>query len=167
MTAICCCAAVCDFGISKMKDASLAASSTRLQAGTPAYMVRQGPKCTVQLTCSAFNARSIWLHSIFRPPCQSFLLSGTLPYVCVSPRVLSFQSVCCLTGCLPCCCPQAPEQFEGCSVTDKVDVFAFGVLLWECFEQQQPWKELSPMQIIYSVGLQVGLKHQPWFALRS
>jgi hypothetical protein len=30
---------VCDFGISKMKDASLAASSTRLQAGTPAYMV--------------------------------------------------------------------------------------------------------------------------------
>lgn len=31
---------VCDFGISKMKDASLAASSTRLQAGTPAYMVR-------------------------------------------------------------------------------------------------------------------------------
>lgn len=78
---------MCDFGISKMKDASLAASSTRLQAGTPAYM--------------------------------------------------------------------APEQFEGCSVTDKVDVFAFGVMLWECFEQQQPWKELSPMQIIYSVGLQV------------
>lgn len=69
-----------------MKDASLAASSTRLQAGTPAYM--------------------------------------------------------------------APEQFEGCSVTEKVDVWAFGVLLWECFEQQQPWKELSPMQIIYSVGLQ-------------
>jgi len=32
-------AKVCDFGISKMKDASLAASSTRLQAGTPAYMV--------------------------------------------------------------------------------------------------------------------------------
>jgi len=27
--------------------------------------------------------------------------------------------------------------------------------LWECFEQQQPWRELSPMQIIYSVGLQV------------
>ena len=50
---------------------------------------------------------------------------------------------------------QAPEQFEGCSVTDKVDVFAFAVMLWECFEQQQPWKELSPMQIIYSVGLQV------------
>jgi len=54
-----------------------------------------------------------------------------------------------------CMALQAPEQFEGCSVTDKVDVFAFGVLLWECFEQQQPWRELSPMQIIYSVGLQV------------
>jgi serine/threonine protein kinase len=78
---------VCDFGISKMKDASLAASSTRLQAGTPAYM--------------------------------------------------------------------APEQFEGCSATEKVDVFSFAVLLWECCEQQQPWRDLSPMQIIYAVGLQV------------
>ncbi|KAF6260961.1 kinase-like domain-containing protein [Scenedesmus sp. NREL 46B-D3] len=79
-------AKVCDFGISKMKDASLAASSTRLQAGTPAYM--------------------------------------------------------------------APEQFEGCSATEKVDVFSFAVLLWECCEQQQPWRDLSPMQIIYAVGLQ-------------
>lgn len=81
---------VCDFGISKMKDASLAASSTRLQAGTPAFM--------------------------------------------------------------------APEQFEGRPVTDKVDVFAFGVMLWECFEQQQPWRDLTPMQIIYAVGLQVRLQ---------
>jgi hypothetical protein len=29
--------------------------------------------------------------------------------------------------------------------------------MWECFEQQQPWKDLSPMQIIYAVGLQVTL----------
>lgn len=72
-----------------MKDASLAASSTRMQAGTPAFM--------------------------------------------------------------------APEQFEGRPVTDKVDVFAFGVMLWECCEQQQPWKDLAPMQIIYAVGLQVGV----------
>ncbi|WIA08756.1 hypothetical protein OEZ85_008179 [Tetradesmus obliquus] len=79
-------AKVCDFGISKMKDASMAASSTRLQAGTPAYM--------------------------------------------------------------------APEQFEGCSATEKVDVFSFAVLLWECCQQQQPWRDLSPMQIIYAVGLQ-------------
>jgi len=55
------------------------------------------------------------------------------------------------------CVGQAQEQFEGCPVTEKVDVFAFGVLLWECFEQQQPWKDLSPMQIIYAVGLQVTL----------
>jgi serine/threonine protein kinase len=95
---------VCDFGISKMKDASLAASSTRLQAGTPAYM--------------------------------------------------------------------APEQFEGCSATEKVDVFSFAVLLWECCEQQQPWRDLSPMQIIYAVGLQVcGTQHTlhvriPNFCLR-
>eukprot|EP00775_Hariotina_reticulata_P006309 gene6309-6544_t len=86
-------AKVCDFGISKMRDVSLAVSSTRLQAGTPAYM--------------------------------------------------------------------APEQFEGCPVTEKVDVFAFGVLLWECFEQQQPWKDLSPMQIIYAVGLQKDRLRRP------
>ncbi|KAF8072740.1 hypothetical protein HT031_000400 [Scenedesmus sp. PABB004] len=79
--------AVCDFGISKMRDASLAASSTRLQgAGTPAYM--------------------------------------------------------------------SPEQFEGSPVTDKVDVFSMAVLLWECCAQAQPWRDLSAMQIIYTVGVQ-------------
>lgn len=81
------CCQVCDFGISKMKDATAAASTTRLQPGTPAYM--------------------------------------------------------------------APEQFEGVPVSEKVDVFAFGVLLWECMARQQPWKDLSAMQIIYAVGLQV------------
>lgn len=35
-------AKVCDFGISKMKDASFATNTTRLQAGTPAYMVSTG-----------------------------------------------------------------------------------------------------------------------------
>jgi serine/threonine protein kinase len=106
---------VCDFGISKLKDVSLAASSTRMQAGTPAYM--------------------------------------------------------------------PPEQFEGLPASDCVDVFAFAVrkashactarmdsrhspfnslacallqvLLWECIAQQQPWRELGPMQIIFAVGVQV------------
>lgn len=48
----------------------------------------------------------------------------------------------------------APEQFEGKPVSEKVDVWSFGVLLWECLTQAQPWKDLSPMQIIYAVGLQ-------------
>jgi serine/threonine protein kinase len=68
-----------------MKDMSLQASSTRLAAGTPAYM--------------------------------------------------------------------APETFEGCAVTDKSDVYAFGVLLWEVCAQQQPWRELSAMQVICAVGV--------------
>ncbi|KIY95520.1 hypothetical protein MNEG_12443 [Monoraphidium neglectum] len=78
-------AKVCDFGISKAFTAT-AASSTRLQPGTPSYM--------------------------------------------------------------------APEQFEGRPVTDRVDVFAFGVLLWECLARRQPWRELSAMQIIFAVGIQ-------------
>jgi serine/threonine protein kinase len=77
---------VCDFGISKMKDAT-AASTTRAAPGTPAYM--------------------------------------------------------------------APEAFEGRPLTDKVDVWAWGVLVWEACAGVPPWAGLSAMQIIYAVGLQV------------
>lgn len=45
-------------------------------------------------------------------------------------------------------------QFEGRRVTDRVDVFAYGVLLWECLARRQPWRDLSAMQIIFAVGIQ-------------
>ncbi|KAK9832844.1 hypothetical protein WJX81_006571 [Elliptochloris bilobata] len=48
----------------------------------------------------------------------------------------------------------APETFEGQQVTEKVDMYSFGVLLWECLTGEQPWAELStPMQVIYVVGV--------------
>ena len=44
--------------------------------------------------------------------------------------------------------PQAPEQFEGRPVNEKVDIYSFGVLLWECLSGKQPWAELDhPMQV--------------------
>ena len=50
---------------------------------------------------------------------------------------------------------QAPEQFEGHRTSEKVDQYAFGVLLWELLTGQQPWQELDhPMQIIFAVGVQ-------------
>ncbi|KAG2501064.1 hypothetical protein HYH03_000883 [Edaphochlamys debaryana] len=49
----------------------------------------------------------------------------------------------------------APEQFEGRPVGEKVDVYAFGVTLWECLTGEQPWAELqNPMQVIFVVGVQ-------------
>lgn len=49
----------------------------------------------------------------------------------------------------------SPEQFEGRPVGEKVDVFAFGVILWEMLTGQQPWAELEhPMQIVFVVGVQ-------------
>jgi hypothetical protein len=46
-----------------------------------------------------------------------------------------------------CVAVQAPEQFEGCAVTDKVDVFAFAVLLWNTTARlaPRPIKELSEL----------------------
>lgn len=49
----------------------------------------------------------------------------------------------------------APEQFEGGRVDEKVDVYAFGMLLWECLTRQRPWADLkNPMQVIFVVGVQ-------------
>jgi serine/threonine protein kinase len=50
----------------------------------------------------------------------------------------------------------APEIFEGRPASDKSDVFAFAVLLWECLAGRQPWEHLIPMQILYAVGVQGG-----------
>ena len=48
----------------------------------------------------------------------------------------------------------APELFDGGQVTEKVDVFSYGVLCWEMLTGQVPWGEVpSPMQIIYYVGV--------------
>lgn len=45
-------------------------------------------------------------------------------------------------------CLQAPEQFEGRPVDEKVDVYAFGMLMWECITRSQPWADLhNPMQV--------------------
>eukprot|EP00961_Rhodomonas_salina_P179912 2428213-Rhodomonas_salina.1 len=40
-------------------------------------------------------------------------------------------------GCSP--AYMAPEQLEGKDLTDKVDVWAYGVLLWEIATEQVPW----------------------------
>jgi len=48
----------------------------------------------------------------------------------------------------------APELFDGANVTEKVDVYSFSILLWECLTGKIPWGSVpSPMQIIYYVGV--------------
>lgn len=42
----------------------------------------------------------------------------------------------------------APEMFEGVALTEKVDVFSFGVMMWESYTGLIPWKEYdNPMQV--------------------
>ena len=44
----------------------------------------------------------------------------------------------------------APELFDGAQASEKVDVYSFGILLWEMLTGQVPWSSVpSPMQIIY------------------
>lgn len=45
----------------------------------------------------------------------------------------------------------APEMFEGCPLTEKVDVFSFAVMMWESYTGHTPWKEYhNPMQVLWS-----------------
>eukprot|EP00198_Chlamydomonas_reinhardtii_P012635 XP_001701972.1 mitogen activated protein kinase kinase kinase 8 [Chlamydomonas reinhardtii] len=47
----------------------------------------------------------------------------------------------------------APEQFEGRPVSEKVDVYAFAMTLYECLTGEQPWRDLqNPMQVRRGAG---------------
>jgi hypothetical protein len=45
----------------------------------------------------------------------------------------------------------APELFENHNYTNKVDVYAYGILLWEMVSGSYPFKGQSPVQIAYAV----------------
>jgi len=47
-----------------------------------------------------------------------------------------------------------PELFQlaGCSLTKKVDVYAFGVILWQLCSGQQPFDGLQPTQVVVMVA---------------
>uniref|UniRef100_A0A1D1Y4B0 non-specific serine/threonine protein kinase n=1 Tax=Anthurium amnicola TaxID=1678845 RepID=A0A1D1Y4B0_9ARAE len=48
----------------------------------------------------------------------------------------------------------APEFLRGEPTNEKVDVFSFGVILWELVTMQQPWSELSSAQVVGAVAFQ-------------
>lgn len=41
----------------------------------------------------------------------------------------------------------SPEQFQQKHYDEKVDVFAYGTLLWEIFAEEVPWDGLEPVDI--------------------
>mmetsp|Transcript_34178 Transcript_34178/g.65293 ORF Transcript_34178/g.65293 Transcript_34178/m.65293 type:complete len:592 (+) Transcript_34178:185-1960(+) len=45
----------------------------------------------------------------------------------------------------------APEVLSSGKITEKADVYSFGVLMWEVLTGQTPWAEYSAYQIIYQV----------------
>lgn len=48
----------------------------------------------------------------------------------------------------------APELFTGELIDEKIDVYSFGVILWECWTGQMPWFEAdTPMHIVAMVGM--------------
>ncbi|XP_008802317.2 serine/threonine-protein kinase CTR1 isoform X2 [Phoenix dactylifera] len=48
----------------------------------------------------------------------------------------------------------APEFLRGEPSNEKSDVYSFGVILWELLTMQQPWRGLSPAQVVGAVAFQ-------------
>ncbi|XP_048439113.1 serine/threonine-protein kinase CTR1-like [Pyrus x bretschneideri] len=48
----------------------------------------------------------------------------------------------------------APEFLRGEPSNEKSDVYSFGVILWELVTMEQPWKGLSPAQVVGAVAFQ-------------
>jgi serine/threonine protein kinase len=44
-------------------------------------------------------------------------------------------------------CYLAPELISGSSYNEKVDTYAFGVLIWELFSKKTPFASLQPQQV--------------------
>ena len=45
----------------------------------------------------------------------------------------------------------APEIIMGRKYTEKADVYAFGIILWEILTREEPYEEKEPMQIVVEV----------------
>eukprot|EP00736_Rhodelphis_marinus_P012583 Rmarinus@m.1560 len=67
---------------------------------------------------------------------------------CVMSRTMATRGSC-LVG-----TPEwmAPELCRVESYTEKVDVFSYGVILWEMLTRDRPWKDYLPMQVISAVS---------------
>ena len=49
----------------------------------------------------------------------------------------------------------APESFGSERISEKADVFSLGMILWECYTGEAPWKEVEiPFQVVMLVGVE-------------
>uniref|UniRef100_A0A7S1HPR7 Protein kinase domain-containing protein n=1 Tax=Phaeocystis cordata TaxID=118079 RepID=A0A7S1HPR7_9EUKA len=49
----------------------------------------------------------------------------------------------------------APESFGSDKISEKADVFSLGMILWECWTGEVPWKEVQiPFQVVMLVGVE-------------
>ncbi|WJX72060.1 putative serine/threonine-protein kinase sis8 [Trifolium repens] len=48
----------------------------------------------------------------------------------------------------------APEMLRNEPSNEKCDVYSFGIILWELFTLQQPWRGMNSMQVVGAVGFQ-------------
>lgn len=47
----------------------------------------------------------------------------------------------------------APELLRSEKCCSRVDIWSFGVVIWELLTREEPYKTLNPNQIIYGVGM--------------
>lgn len=97
------------------------------------------------------------IHRDLKPPNLLLVNGGTVLKICDFGTACEIKTY--MTNNKGSAAWMAPEVFEGCSYTEKCDVFSWGIILWEVLSRQKPFSNIA--KSAYSIMWAVHLGQRP------